>query len=413
MILRPGRLLGGVRRAGGRILVAPGLLSGLTLTRAQAGGMSATNLAADAATWSEVAANVARYFDARQRLLIEGTRQNQNDNPRGEGGSGSTPPTNWGAFPTGAPTREVVGRATINGIDCVLVRFAGTPTTTAAQTWVMGGAGAVVSMGTIVSNQAFIGLYAGSLTNVTTWQFRASSQAGGTSFTPAAGLARITNVRTLTATTSDTTLRWNYADTVAPVDFTLAIGWVCREHAASVSTPILPPAASPALATRSADLVSASLTSLDLPASGVCTLLWSGVLPQAAPTGVDQGLVRIDDGTNNNVFRIRNTGGGSAIVVGRRTGGVFAEATSLGNMTAGTPFAVGMTIDGTGRVAGSLNGGAPQAATGGPTSGLTTLRLGNDNGGNAPMFGLTTGLKLLPYAVPDGQLPALVANFPV
>jgi hypothetical protein len=187
--------------------------------------------------------------------------------------------------------------------------------------------------------------------------------------------------------------------------------WPQLEEAPFASTPILPPVGTPGASTRGADIVTASLASLGIPASGACTVLWSGMLLQAAPAGLDQTLLTLSDGTDSNRIRLRNTSGGGSIVGGRVTGGSAADAATVGTMTPGTPFRAGLTHNGAGRAAFSVNGAAAQFVTGAPTT-FTSLRLGNNVSGTAPMFGETAYLRVIPNAVPDETLAALVAAMP-
>jgi hypothetical protein len=63
-------------------------------------------------------------------------------------------------------------------------------------------------------------------------------------------------------------------------------------------------------------------------------------------------------------------------------------------------------------VAASVNGGVAITVTGAPTSGLTTLRFGNDASGTAPFFGVLTYCVVLPFALSDADLQAAVSSFP-
>jgi hypothetical protein len=60
-------------------------------------------------------------------------------------------------------------------------------------------------------------------------------------------------------------------------------------------------------------------------------------------------------------------------------------------------------------MAGSLNGAAVVAVTGGPTAGLTTIRIGANVTGGLALFGSMGLLRLLPTALADGDLQAAVA----
>ena len=108
------------------------------------------------------------------------------------------------------------------------------------------------------------------------------------------------------------------------------------------SSPILPPAGSPQATTRGADLVSAILTTLGIRPTGACTLLLTGMLPQAAPAGAAQSLAQLDSGSDASAIVFDNAAGGSTLRVAGQT---------LGTMTAGTPFRIAASIDGAGRVA--------------------------------------------------------------
>jgi hypothetical protein len=229
----------------------------------------------------------------------------------------------------------------------------------------------------------------------------------------AAALQRVEIRKTLAGTTERVTMdvRFSYA-LGAVVDVTFRFAAPQLEQGAFSSTPILPPVGTPAASTRGTDSVTATRASLGIAANGACTLLWSGMIPQAAPAGVAQTILQFDDGTANNRYLLRNVAGGSAIAVNRVTAGAAAGDISLGTMTPGTPFRAGITINAAGRIAGCLNGGAVVAITGGPTSGLTALRLGNDTAGTTAMFGETASLRVLPFALTDASLPGAVMALP-
>jgi hypothetical protein len=93
------------------------------------------------------------------------------------------------------------------------------------------------------------------------------------------------------------------------------------------------------------------------------------------------------------------------------TGGSAADAAAAGTMTPGTPFRAGLTHNGAGRAAFSVNGAAAQAVTGAPTA-FTKLHLGNNAAGTAPMFGETLLLRVLPEGLSDSALAAAVAALP-
>jgi hypothetical protein len=163
----------------------------------------------------------------------------------------------------------------------------------------------------------------------------------------------------------------------------------------------------PASATRGQENITAGFSAL-FPA-GVGSVLASYVLPFNA-SGADQTLLDINDGTANNRIRLRNADGGATIVAGRVIGGVSSDAATLGSMTPGTLFRVGLTFDGT-TITANFNGTANQTVAGQP-AGLTTLRLGNHAAGTAPMFGELGYFEPRASVIAAADLPAAVAAIP-
>lgn len=161
--------------------------------------------------------------------------------------------------------------------------------------------------------------------------------------------------------------------------------------------------------TRGADLVSASLAALGIPASGACTLLWSGKIGRVA-SGQFQTVAHIDDGSANNRALLRNDN--TSLTLWRVTGGAASSAV-IGPISSDTMFRCGMSLDGSGRVAASLDGGSVSAVTGAPTSGFTMLRAGTDNAGLQALFGDVGRLDLIPCAISDTRLQAEVAAMPL
>lgn len=162
---------------------------------------------------------------------------------------------------------------------------------------------------------------------------------------------------------------------------------------------------------RGGDGVSVALSVLNIPPNGACTVLGSTMIPQSAPGGINQAIMQIDAASDNNRLSLRNSSGGNVISIINVSGGVASSAVNAGTMTPGTLFRWGFTCDGTGRSACSFNGAAAVTQTGGPTSGLTTLRIGAQVGGFQPFaeFGL---VRVLSYSVTDAQLPGLVSALP-
>jgi hypothetical protein len=187
------------------------------------------------------------------------------------------------------------------------------------------------------------------------------------------------------------------------------IGWPQCEVGSFASSPILPAVGAPAISTRGWDLVAVPLTALGVSGNGACTLLWSGMVPQAAPAGVNQTLLQIDGGSDGTRIALRMAAGGTTLVLVPVTAGIEGTAVSAGSVVAGSPFRVGLSINGSGRVAASLNGAAAVVLEGAPASGLTTLRLSNSATGTETLFGEVAAMRLRPFALSDAGLADAVA----
>lgn len=406
-------------------LISPGILMpGLTLTRAQAGGARSTALNADGLTWSEFGADVPRFNGTARRLMIGGQRTNSARNPRAEGAAAGTPgisPTHWG-LTAGASgiTREIVGVGVESGIPGLYFRLFGTAS--AAYVFEITPEANFVnipaSIGQTWTTSVFARLTAGSLTNFGSITFEHLERGGpalglDTSAPVTSSLSRFTNTYTNTnAATTGLTVRVNIrVPSGATVDGTFFVGGFQVEQGAFASSPILPPVGTPGASTRGADLISASLASLGIGANGACTILGTAMLPQNAPSSADQMLVQIDSGTDTNRYLIRNVSGGGTIVAGDVNASSATDATSAGSMTAGSLFRFGISINGSGGISSCLNEGSVRAAIGGPTSGLTTLRVGNNAANTTPLNGEVGSIQIFPFAVPDAQLQSMVASF--
>ena len=332
------------RAASAGSLAAPAVLvgsrtlgSGVAVTRAHTPSTAVVvQKTATAGTWEQIAQNAPRYSAATGRLLVQPGITNRNGNPLGDGfvaGSPGTGPTNWAFAATGA-TREIIGQATINGIPGFLIRYTGNASSTAAQTITLSAA-ETVTAGTVVANSIFVQLVAGSMSNVTGWLLRSAGEAGNTAFTPSASMQQITNIRTLTGTSSSTLIRWNYVTNGAAVEFTLFIGVPHREHAASVAAALMAPAfGAAASAIRVPD--APTWTPSPMPARGAILLRGTvAALAGASPLG----LMQLDDNTDSNriVARVAASGGQPECLI--VTGGVTtATLTPTGALAAGAEF---------------------------------------------------------------------------
>lgn len=399
------------------ILAAPGYLNpALSFVRAQASGAVSTALAPDGATWVEYAANVPRFHGLFRRLSIEGQRTNSARNPRAEGAVAGTPgtaPTHWTSDTT---NRTVHGTVVINGLPLLDLTYA--PSAAGNRQLQLDSNFIAAAPGETWTSSYYVNLQSGLVTARVEIEYRDSGGAivaGGTSgsifLSTQNVLTRLATTRTAPAGTAriTTQVRFTFsAATTARVQY----GAPQIEVGAFASTPILPAIGTPAAATRGEDSISATLTSLGIPASGDCTLLWSGVVQAAAPVNANQTMLHVDSGTNTNRYFLRVAAGASGVQVGRSNVGVTVSSPTIAAMVAGAPFRAGMTIS-NGRAAGSVNGSALQEVTGGVTSGLTVFRVGTDASNAAALFGETLTVRLLRGAVSDQQLRALVAALPV
>ncbi|WP_203075660.1 phage head spike fiber domain-containing protein [Falsiroseomonas ponticola] len=420
--------LAGLAGIGGdrlRLLLASGALrSPAVLTRAQVTA-TATAIGADGTTFGTFAANVARYAGTARRLLVEGQRTNSLRNPRCEGatagviGAGGVAPTNWVIGAVGGIAWEVVSTGSDSGINYVRLRLAGTSNSTSGARIAMESISAITAaVGQSWTNSHFVRLVSGAQ-NGMTWQQEVREYTGGsagslttgTAVTLGAAWQRVAVTRTLAdagTTAQQPTIRVALLNATT-YNLVLDLGWPQAELGAFASSPILPPAAAPAASTRGADTIAAPLSALSIPASGACTVVGTVLLPQAAPAAAPLGLLTIDDGTANNRYLCRCRVSTAQMAILRTTAGVAGTETTIGTMTPGTPFRWGISIDATGRMAGSFNGATAVAITGGPTSGLTTLRLGNNLAGTEALFGEMGSVSLIPAALSDTALAALVA----
>jgi hypothetical protein len=401
-------------------LITPGIISpDLTFTRAQADGAVAT--AAGLSAWQTYAADEPRFVTPYGGLLNEGQRTNGITNPREPGGTGWTL-TNIASVTAIAGPDGVVNNAstinegTANGTHIIVATIPSVYTTahtlsvllrpgtcnrarvlfggsgfgnTVSVSVLLTGAGAITATGAGVTNS--------SITAVNGW-YRV--QVSGLSL--ASGSTQV-QFRMLSSTGSE-----GYTGT----NRTLDVAWPQSEvSAAFASTPILPPIGTPDASTRGADLLSAPLASVDVSDDGACTVLWSGQFVGLDTTST-QRLIAVDDGTTDNCVGFEQQSG-TSLQVFRTTAGASATDTAATSAAVGAPLRIGVSIDGAGRVAASVNGDVPVAVTGAPTSGLTTIRFGNDASGTAPMFGTMAYCVVLPFALSDADLQAAVSAFPV
>jgi hypothetical protein len=400
-------------------LVAPTFLHPLlTFSRAHTPTDAVSGvLGADGQSWSTAAADVPRRTSVARWLRLDDARTNRIRNPRAVGavlgvvGSGGVRPANWTTTGSGLNV-QVLGTGSENGIDYVDLRLFGTPTSTFFTIGPESGVGTIpAAVGETWTFSCFIRRLSGvepTLSRLFLRQY-ASGGAGLGDITASVAIAtsgalasnRTIVTRSLTAATTASILPFYHfaIPTGVAIDISYRLGWPQLERASFASDPILPAIGSTGVTTRGTDTLAIAMASLGLGAEGDCTLLLSASISQAAPTGIDQPLAALSDGTGSNALRLRNAAGGSSILAGVITSSLASDAPSLGTMQPGTSFRLVATIR-AGRIAASLEGGPVQAIAGGPTTGLTTLRLGE------ALFGEIGTFEILPYALPDAALPA-------
>lgn len=419
--------VGYIRGRGRQFLVAPSVLSNpLTLSRAQTGGVQSSAIADNGSSVALYGADTPRFTGSAQRLLIEGQRTNSIRNPRCEGAVAGTPgtaPTNWALFGNGAGLSwNVVGSGTENGLPYVDLRLSGTsssiiqPLIRADQVY------PVASVGQAWTYSNYMRVVAGSLTGISNvQQFITEWTSGGAFLNQQLATVSVSaafNRQAVTFTLAQATVgqagsQIGFTPQIGvAIDCTFRIAAPQLELGAFTSSPILPPAGTPGASTRGTDLISATLASLGIAASGVCTALWSGLIYETPATAGEQTILNVSDGSNNNRYRLINEiGSGNIGVIRTNAGAQTGAYVTLTPRPTNAIFRCGISIDAAGRCAATYNGGAVAAVTGGPTSGLTVFHLGSALGA-APVFGETARLRILPYSVSDTDLQSLVSALP-
>lgn len=413
---------GGIRF---KTLVQPGaLISPLVLTRAQIPGVESTAVASDGSTVQTYGANAPRFSGTARRLLFEASRINIIPNPRAENstpGVPGTPPPTWipnGGLPTGL-SREIIGQVTtVNGQPGLRVRYFGAATVTGNIQIGVNNTSTTASAGLAYTASVFARVVAGSLANITQIRLRTRTSGGGNDqlnvISMTGALQRFSHTLTANAGTTAIFTEILLTTAVGDIDVTFDVLAPQIEQGAFASTHILPPVASPGSSTRGADTsINTPLSTFGINTSGACTILLSAMYPFTSATTGATGLISISDGTNSNRLFVRS-GGGNILVLNNTVGGVSATLVGTANAwTPGTVFRAGIVALGNGTIRVILNNGTIVSQAGGPTSGLTALRIGAEPNGGTPMFAEINTLKILPFALPDAALTAYVAALPV
>jgi hypothetical protein len=407
-------------------LVAPYFFAApLALSRAQTGGVQSSAVGADELSLTFYGADTPRFTGAAQNLLIEGQGTNVVGNSACEGavaGSPGTYPTGWFVNGNGLGLNwNVVGAGNENNIPYVDLRLSGTSSGSGFSGVAPAPFAGVAAPGQAWTGSCYIRTMSGTLSGISSIDLYNIEYDLGVAFLRQAfvnanvGAASLlqsrTNISTVMgASTALVDSRIYVFNTAASVDVTLRVAGPQLKQLPLADTPSFPPAGTSAASTRGADLVSASLASLGIPASGACTILWSGVIPTFI-SGATHTIACVDDASVNNRFTMRVDQATGQLQAMRSLAGADTTA-AAGAVTAGVPFKAGMAINGAGRAAVSLNGGAVAAVTGGPSSSLTQSRLGNISNATAPMWGETLRFQVLTSVLSDADLQTATGALP-
>jgi hypothetical protein len=358
-------------------------------------------------------ANAPRFVGSGRGLLFEPTRTNHVTNPRFEGatpgilGSGGVSPTNMALANLAGITLTVLGTGREAGMDYFDFRMNGTATSS-VEPFVFTSPSVASSTGQVWTASVGVRLLAGSTANISTrlsvYEFGATSGNSITTFIANSGIQRVSHVRTFVNAGNTTgNMRFHFILSGA-VDITFRLYWPQFEVGEYATTPILPPVGSPAASVRGGETYSSPLSALGIADNGACTVLLRGSLGHMLSAG-SQNVLQIDDGSSSNRWLIRQDGGSSGLNFYRSGSGASATGSTI---QAGQSYTLGVSIGGLGRAIACVNGVTPAAIVGGPTSGLTTLRLGANAGTTERLFGAIERLEVLPYGVSDADLVTLV-----
>jgi len=375
--------------------------------------------------WSEIAANIPRFgFDAVTGeclgLQIEGARTNSIRNPRQEGvviGTPGTLPTNLTIANTGGLVTNVIATGTTNGVNWVRYQAVGTASGASYVMQFESGTQIVATPSQLWGCSLFFRAVSGSYNSV---EHNVASRTSGGALVGAVANPAIAGTATLarygavvaldaggTVARMNSGIRFGLTSTVA-YDFQFEIGWYQAEAGGTVSSPILPTVASPAASTRATETYSIPVTSLETGANFACVVIWEGVVTQAAAAGASQTLWQADDGTDNNRYFLRNDAAGLTIALYRTLAAASSSAAVIGTTTVNANTRSAVSIDGLGGARGSEDAGAVVAQSGGPTTGITTLRIGSRPSAG-DMFGFCKRLAVIPRAAANDAVIVLLS----
>ncbi len=357
----------------------------------------------------EFAAGSPRVTD--RGLLMEGGGTNLIRNPRCEGaaaGSPGTLPTYMsGSATSNGISRQVVGTGVENGVPYVDVRYAGTSVSAGRIILIIFAASGSIAAaaGETFTASFYSRIVAGSVANLSYIRLEVlgSSADGSETETPAGANIVDGGITKTTVTHAIASLAYvvprlaiSTGSGIA-VDFTVRIGAPQLEKYPFATSPILPPVGSPAQATRVGDRVVSTRTS---PAA-----LSKAIRGRPAPTNTTQVLWQADDGTSNNMIRVRRNGVGDVYATA-----VIASVTVLdvriGAVADNAEFRLAFRWAANDFTA-SLNGATVVTNTAAAMpAGLVNERLGHATGGNE-WFGTIRDNHEWPILHTNGNLQTL------
>jgi hypothetical protein len=401
-------------------LVAPGQVAAdVVVTRAMSPAGGVTIETAVDGSLVAIGATGAAFGAPPWRLQVRVPGTNRVRNPRGEGlipGSPGTLPTHWTLAVGTGLTREVVGAATLAGIQGSIIRVHGVPASSSGQAIFVEAANQIAAAsGQTWTVSAFLALVGGSVAglNVLRWNLPGTNGASGTETTVSSIISAITgapqrfSVTRLLNNGATTHLRagveYQYTSGV-PIDFSIFIGAPQGEQAGAASQPILPAAGSPAAQTRGADLP--TWTPGGFPPRGA--ILLSGVL--GSVSGADPwGLAQLDAGADTNRIVARTVAGSGLVEALVVTSGVtVATLSPVGALAANAPMKVLLGWSPTGVVLAHSAGGLARATVARPP-GLYRGLLGHAAAdASRPMNGELLA-DFYPFFPSDAEARALVA----
>jgi hypothetical protein len=345
----------------------------------------------------EVATGLPRFETASDGtplgLLLEPQVTNGIRNPRAEGSSIGIPgtaPTFWQVRASAVGlSSQIVGSGTESGIPYVDARIFGTTTASGAWDVLTEQSGIITAIaGTTFSNLAYLRLVGGSMAGISltlTMPCVGGTEVGGTVIVPtSAGLATQLYSQVQTSTTGTTSVQQRIRGGVGngvTIDATLRIGAPNLQQTAAPTSVILPPAGSPAAATRAGDQLLIDVSRIPwFPGNG-CTfgLEWTqssngngGVPISYGGTGV------FFDNTTYSTF---DAGGNLGVVT--RLGGAGSSSSAQAMKSLGQVNKLLIAVAPTGLRA-SLNGGTilTAAQTGIPPA--TRIAVGFGGWSNVP-----------------------------